>query len=153
MQEQQLWGDNSLQIGAFVYLGKAKLASGHEDGFRMFGGDIGINYQNLKLNSGIAFRTDDHPYTEIPMINIGTKSRVVFSEVDIMLYPWLIPTLRYEDWFVEQKNGKSFQSQHRFIPTLQILMRANVRSYFSMVIENNNDSETGEIELGLLFGF
>lgn len=154
VQRNQFWGDNSIQLGAFTYLGKAELEIDHEDSFIMGGGDVEINYHRVRFNGGLVFRNDDRPFTDSLQANISTNSRVYFLEADYMVYPWLIPTFRYEGWMVDRDDGNSIESQQRFIPTLQALIRANVRSYVSMAIKEKNDSfDLDEIEFGLLLGF
>jgi hypothetical protein len=153
IQGRQLWGDNSIQIGGFIYNGKAKLEADHEDSFLLYGTDLDINYQRLKINSGIGFRSDKKPFTDSLQINTGADSRVYFFEANYMVYPWLIPALRYEGWILDQNSGPELENQQRFIPSIQTLIRANVRSYISTEIEKNDTFELGEVELGLLLGF
>ncbi len=55
---------------------------------------------------------------------------------------------------MDQECCPSVESQQRFIPALQALMRANVRSFVSMEIEEEDDTfKMGEIEFALLLGF
>jgi hypothetical protein len=45
-------------------------------------------------------------------------------------------------------------NHHRFIPTLQALMRTKGRTFVSLEIAEQEDVfKTGEIEFGLLLGF
>lgn len=147
----QNWGDNSLQIGAFSYLGDAELANSHQNIFRMYGGDVQVNYGGLKLNAGGAYRTDNQPFTGR---NTSVNSLTYFVEGNYFVYPWLIPVVRYEAFTVDPEKGSS-ATDSRIIPSIQALVRANLRAFISMELEQESggDFELGETELGLQLGF
>ncbi|GBD93421.1 hypothetical protein BMS3Abin05_01004 [bacterium BMS3Abin05] len=148
---RQSWGDNALQIGAFAYIGKAELKVNREDAFRMLGGDFDANYRHLKLVGGFSYRTDDKPSEEF---STGTTNRIYYLEGYYMLYPWLIPTLRWEEWRLKRNDSGTTTSDYRFVPALQVLLRANVRSYVSAEIKKSNGLyDFGNVKFGLLLGF
>jgi len=147
----QGWGDNSFQIGAYSYLGNAELADNQQDIFRMYGGDVQLNYQGLKVNAGGAYRTDNQPFTGS---NASANTFTYFVEGNYFVYPWLIPVIRYEAFTVDPGNSGS-STDLRIIPSIQTLVRANLRAYISMNLEqpNGGDLKLQETELGLQLGF
>jgi len=148
---RQSWGDNALQIGVFAYIGKAQLTVNQEDAFRMLGGDFDANYRHLKLAGGFSYRTDDSPYKNL---STGTTNRIYYLEGYYMLYPWLIPFLRWEAWQFKRADHGTATSDSRFVPALQVLLRANVRTYVSAEIKKSDGSyDMGHVNFGLLLGF
>lgn len=148
---RQGWGDNALQIGAFSYLGDAELTDSHNDIFRMYGGDMQLNYQGFRVNAGGAYRTDNQPFTTT---DASSTTLTWFVEGNYFVYPWLIPVLRYEAFTVNPENAGS-STDLRIIPSIQALVRANLRAFVSMELEQQSggDFEIGETALGLQLGF
>lgn len=149
---QVAWGDNSLQIGGFLYMGKSKLAEGFEDSFQLYGADIDASFYNLKVVGGFSQRNDEQPFINMPGTDASSISYYV--EGNYMLYPWLIPMVRYEQFTVDQ-NGLEYQNDSRIVGSVQALVRANLRAFLSMEMENEEGEgfSLEETEFGLLLGF
>ena len=91
--------DNSLTVGAFAYAGEAALDVGgvpQQNNFTLFGGDYNAFYGRLNLFGGLQLRKDDDPF--LTLSGISAKSTVYFSELDVTVFPWLLPGVRYEVW-------------------------------------------------------
>jgi hypothetical protein len=141
------WMDNSFQIGIFSYFGTASLApDGQEDGFYMLGTDFDYYWSSLNLFGGFSWQKDKHPYVFQP--SRSAEATNLFLEADYMVYPWLIPTLRYERFEVENA------MEIRISPTIQALIRANLRAYWSLELleEDAGDMEADELAWGLILG-
>jgi len=149
---QVAWGDNSLQAGGFLYIGKAELQQDFEDPFQLYGVDIDANFQNLKVVGGIAQRKDKQPFLSDPGSDATTH--IFYAEGDYMLYPWLIPMVRYEQFAVNQ-NGLEYRNDSRIVGSFQALVRANLRAFLSLEMEKGAGEgfDLGETELGLQVGF
>lgn len=148
---QQGWGDNSLQIGGFTYLGKSELRPGFQDRFQILGTDAAFTWQNLKVNAAFSFRKDNQPFLYQP----GADARInnLFLEGDYLIYPWLIPSLRYENFMVSQ-NGTQLVNDGRWVGSVQALVRANLRAFLSLEAEKEEETyQLGDVELGLQVGF
>lgn len=130
----QPWEDNSVTFGGFIYKGTASLTDGIKDKFTMFGGDINISYGRFNLLGAYARHNDDNPFTNMPNVKGVMNSYLV--EATYIVYPWLIPLVRFESSKVD---GDAL-AQSVISPIIQILVRANVR----IALEFNWASEPSE---------
>ncbi|RMD99959.1 MAG: hypothetical protein D6814_04585 [Calditrichaeota bacterium] len=147
----QPWQDNSIRFDAFYYNGRATLTGGQKDNFSQFGGSVDLYYNRLNLSGLVAVQNDDKPVVGETFDGTGTH---IMTEATYVLYPWLLPTVRYE-WFKAELGPNSDTSQ-RFVPGLIALIRANVKLQLNAEIEKEageGEFEFGEVELGLIFGF
>jgi hypothetical protein len=124
--------DNSLAVGAFVYRGNALLgddSTGQADGFTMIGGDFNGFYGRFNLFGGVGFRRDEQPFPGFS--GMGARSTVWFSELDMTVFPWLLPGIRYESWDGEMLNptgGATLNyTDRQIVPGVVVLLRANVK--------------------------
>jgi len=135
----QPWQDNSVTIGGFVYGGTATLdgSSGGganvDDDFTMFGGDVNIWFDRLNLIGAVAQQQDDSPFLSDPAIKSDLTSFMV--EGSYIVYPWLIPLVRFENAKVKDAPN----AERRVISAIQFLVRANVR--FAVEFNFANDLE------------
>ncbi|MEJ2052056.1 MAG: hypothetical protein P8Y60_19865, partial [Calditrichota bacterium] len=99
---QQGWGNNSLQIGGFTYLGKSELRQDFQDRFYILGTDAAFIWRSLKVNAAFSFRKDNQPF----LYQSGAEAHInnLFVEGDYLIYPWLIPTLRYENFLITRNS-------------------------------------------------
>lgn len=124
--------DNSLTFGAFVYSGSAVIgtdAASQDNGFTVFGGDVNAFYDRYNLFGGVTARNDKNPFLESPGQSAKTTSW--FGELDITVFPWLLPTLRYEVWNGQAIDPASGQlvsyADSQIVPGIVALVRPNVK--------------------------
>lgn len=177
LDNQQPYIDNSITIGAFAYAGSAlipadptmimlndTLALDHDlsNTFNLFGGDINIWYDRFNLFGGFMARTDNHPFLEAPGLKASTTT--AFAELDVVAYPWLLPTVRFESWKSDHPTldandptkivAKSY-SDVQIVPGIVFLMRPNVKwTLRSSFIKVDGDSkfQNGQTQLLLTLG-
>ena len=118
----QAWRDNHVTIGAFGLSGAAQIGdetANQLDHYARYGGDIEAWWWNLQLHAAYMHGTDDQPSLREP--GTGVTSDFVFTQLDWVAYPWLIPSARWEIRRVGEGD------EHRLIPAVYTLLRANVR--------------------------
>lgn len=124
----QPWSERSARAQVFLYRGTAQLmASGPEffDRFWSAGGDVRVRYDDFILDGGFVWRDDDQPSLANP--GKSARARVVFVEGDYVVFPWLIPSVRWDR--VEQDSLPGIPRDHSdiFTASMVLLIRANVR--------------------------
>jgi len=141
--------DNSFTIGAFVYKGNALLGadttanilgsptSAHNmtdqtNTFTVFGGDINIWYDRYNIFGGLLSRTDNNPFLIAP--NLSAKTTSAFGELDVVVFPWLLPGVRVESWTSDHavlNTNNQVQAQSytdlQIVPGIVFLWRPNVK--------------------------
>ena len=64
------------------------------------------------------------------MSGISAKSTVLFSELDVTVYPWLLPGVRYEVWNgqgLDANNALVSFTDSQIIPGVVFLVRPNLK--------------------------
>lgn len=124
--------DNSLTLGAFAYAGQASLDAGgtpQQNSFTLFGGDYNAFYGRCNLFGGIQIRNDDNPF--LTMVGTSAKSTVWFSELDVTVFPWLLPGIRYEVWDGQgldpNTNAVTSFADSQIVPGIVFLVRPNLK--------------------------
>jgi hypothetical protein len=144
------WSETSVAVSGFAYKGKGLLEGGDpvdpasRDRFRVYGGDVAVNYKDLMGHAGYTHRKDDHLLgaTDVPVKN-------KFAELSWVAYPWLIPAARWESYEVADEDTKQIAF------TLNALVRANVKSFLAAnwVEEPGGKFVNEGGTLGVLLGF
>lgn len=123
--------DNSLTLGAFAYAGEAVLNAGgtpQNNNFMLYGGDFNAWYGRCNLFGGLQLRKDDSPF--LTMAGTSATSTVWFSELDVTVFPWLLPGVRYEVWNGQGLDGNgqvvSF-TDSQIVPGIAALVRPNLK--------------------------
>jgi hypothetical protein len=158
--------DNSVTIGAFGYWGKASLGPDPNTGespdniFGMVGGDVNIFYDRFNLFGGVQLRHDGQPYLAGP--GIGVKSTVMFAELDVTVFPWLLPGIRFESWQGEALDpmnaGQTVSyTDTQIVPGIVFLVRPNVkvalRGSFAKQFEfGDTKMQPGQVAASLTIG-
>jgi hypothetical protein len=164
--------DNSLTLGAFAYSGNASLDAGgtpQENTFTLFGGDYNAFYGRCNLFGGLQVRKDDNPF--LTMSGTSAKSTVWFSELDVTVFPWLLPGVRYEVWNGQgldaNTNAVVSYTDSQIVPGIVFLVHPNLKftlraSFATMNTEadgNNNPvivpgqkMEPGQVQLLMALG-
>jgi hypothetical protein len=148
------WSETSVAISGFAYKGKGILDGGDpedpdsRDGFRVFGGDVAVNYLDLMAHAGYTDRKDDRLLLADPTaIDVPVKN--TFGELSWVMFPWLIPAGRWETSKVadERTDQLSF--------TANGLIRANVKTFLAAnwVKEPGGKFTNEGASLGVIIGF
>jgi hypothetical protein len=154
--------ETSLTLGAFVYRGSAVLGDGpttQGNNFTLVGGDANAYCGRFNLFGGVAMRNDDEPFLGTP--GLSASSHVWFSELDVSVFPWLFPALRFESWAGESLDPasglKTRYTDAQFVPGVVALVRANVKFTLRGTIgklESQGDTkfQPGQVQLLLAVG-
>ncbi len=157
--------DNSLTIGAFGYWGKAALGPDStemtpENTFGMVGGDVNVFYDRCNLFGGVMFRHDGQPY--LNGAGVGINSTVWFAELDVTVFPWLLPGIRYESWTGEapdQANpGQTVSyTDGQIVPGVVFLIRPNMKitlraSFAKQFLQGDTGLQPGQVAAMLTLG-
>jgi hypothetical protein len=123
--------DNSFTVGAFAYGGEALLAAGgieQENNYMLYGADYNAFYGRCNLFGGVQLRKDDNPF--LTLSGLSAKSTVLFSELDVTVFPWLLPGLRYEVWDgqgLNASNAVTSFTDSQIVPGVVFLVRPNLK--------------------------
>jgi hypothetical protein len=149
----QPYMDNSLTLGTFIYHGNANLGSDpetQEDQFTMGGGDVNAFYDRFNLFGGIGIRHDEHPF--LGYTTQSANSTIWFTELDVDIFPWLLPGVRYENWGGHAFSGSgdpvSYTDQ-QFVPGIVALVRPNVKFTLRTTIEKFDSRGDDKFYFGL----
>ncbi len=120
--------DNSLTVGAFAYTGQALLNGGATlNDFTLVGGDFNAYYGRFNLFGAVQSRKDDNPF----LAQSGSaKSTVMFAELDVTVFPWLLPGVRYEVWdgqALDANNNIASFKDSQVVPGIVFLVRPNLK--------------------------
>ncbi len=157
--------DNSLTLGLFGYAGTAAIGPDgaglvQDSKFSMLGGDFNLFYDRFNLFGGVGIRHDGQPYVDGRGIGINTT--VWFTELDVTVFPWLLPGIRYESWNGEALDPETpgatlSYTDSQIVPGIAFLIRPNVkvtlRGVFSK-LEANGDTkfQPGQVAAMLTLG-
>lgn len=145
--DPQPWRETSLAVGAFGYIGQStvgNVSASQRDSFGLAGADLDFHWRDLNLIASFAYQRNDRPSLADP--EDEGKAFHVFSQADYVVYPWLVPTLRYE-----HQNLNSAKTR-RVSGGVFVLLRANVRAQIlgaAEFIESDYDSTQGVLGLNL----
>ncbi len=120
--------DNSLTLGLFAYSGQAAInPGGSANDFTLVGGDFNAFYGRFNLFGGLQSRKDDNPFLSVTG---SAKSTVYFAELDVTVFPWLLPGVRYEVWdgqALDANNNIASYTDSQIVPGLVFLVRPNLK--------------------------
>jgi hypothetical protein len=136
-------------VGAFVYHGNAlpfdSLGDSQPDPFTMGGGDVNIYYDRFNLFGGLGVRHDEQPF--VGALNLGANTTTWFTELDVDVYPWLLPGVRYESWgshTLATGTSTTPYTDAEFVPGVVFLLRPNVKLTLQTDIEKfDSRGDTG----------
>ncbi|MCH7761421.1 hypothetical protein IIA15_08515 [candidate division TA06 bacterium] len=155
-EESRPWVDNAVQFGGFAYVGTADLGTMtgvQEDPFTMFGGDVNVSWEGFNLLGAIALESHDQPLAANP--TVGLDATFLLAEGSYVVFPWLIPSLRFENFKTKLADIDSTWAEGtRIVPALKILLRANVQVIIVVEVEEEDDAfKVEEVEAALILGF
>jgi hypothetical protein len=142
----QPWRENSLELAAFGYLGQAALGdpavASQEDRFFLIGGNASALLRDFNLIAGAAYGSNGRPSLAEP--NEEASSLHLMGQLDVVVYPWLVPTVRYEWREVAEAHAQ------RASAGVYVLLRANVRTQLLASVENDGEHwEVARVIAGL----
>lgn len=130
----QAWREKSVQIGGFGYFGQSALGdrdvASQEDRFFIVGGDVNAVWRDFNLILAGTFGRNQMPSLAEP--NQSFDSVHFMSQLDIVVYPWLIPTARWERKWLDS------EADDRLSGGVYFLLRANVRTQILASIEEDD---------------
>jgi hypothetical protein len=128
----QPYVDNSVTLGAFVYSGSAMIgpdSSLQSNSFTLFGGDVNAFYDRYNLFGGVSVRKDNNPF--VGSAGLSAKTTTWFGELDVTVFPWLLPGVRYEVWngqTIDPATGSVISyTDSQIVPGIVALVRPNVK--------------------------
>jgi hypothetical protein len=152
------WAEKSIALDLFAYHGITRLDNGtgvdptsptpQNDRFNAVGGVVHSQYSSLLVTAGVQLEHHARPYQGTPATpnppgsptagapnSADATSIVQYDEVDYVVWPWLVPGVRFEYTrlsldssapSVDPRNG-NYASVARFIPGVAMLVRPNIR--------------------------
>lgn len=160
-QSGQNWSEKSLIAGAFAYKG-AKPNTGYKSpkdlDFYRVGGDLSIFFSDLNVFGGVIFGADEKVMASKLIAN---EYNLFFVEGNYIVFPWLIPVVRYEQ--ANTENALPVQSMpgmdmggtqgpRRLVMSVTCLLRANVK-FIAEAPFDVNTNKFQSIQLGMDFSF
>ncbi len=143
----QPYVDNSLTLGLFAYTGQALLDAGgtpQSNNFTLFGGDFNAYHGRFNLFGGVQVRKDDNPF--LTLSGTSAKSTVWFSELDVTVFPWLLPGVRYEVWDGQALDGNNnvvSYTDSQIVPAVVFLVRPNLKFTLRAAFAKMNTAADG----------
>ena len=151
LSQAKPWAERSVEIHAYVYRGTAVfgdpagMAPGvQEDEFTVIGFDVRGRYDNLIVD--IAFDIRDH---DAPVFGSSAGRDVTnfMVEAAYVLYPWLIPAVR---WELLDEDGE--EEVNRISVTLNFVIRANVKGQIAWIRTDDGETED-EVVIAIFIAF
>jgi hypothetical protein len=135
LPSSEAWRDDSLTVSLFGYQGTALIETSTvgnswrgDDDFWRAGAGLLWRFKDFQLGGGYVFGDNDRPYGVLT--DKSVDSEAWFVEASYFIYPWLVPTFRYEGLRLDlPKNVRGIQSdqdRERIIFGAKALLRANV---------------------------
>lgn len=145
------WRDPSVRIGAFGYLGFARIGeegvATQGDMFWTAGGDVDATVWDLNLLAAFSWTENERPSLADPLE--GASTYHVFAQLDYVALPWLVPGFRYE------RRSVAGGHDDRLVGQVYFLLQANIRGQVIAVAEKLGDShfDLSEVLIGLNAAF
>jgi hypothetical protein len=124
--------DNSITLGAFAYWGFSFIgpdSTAQDNNMMMVGGDINAYYKRFNLFGGVGIRHDSQPFWGT--LGQSAKTTVWFGQLDVTVFPWLLPGIRLESWQSQKMNflsgGVDSYIDTQIVPGIVALIRPNLK--------------------------
>jgi hypothetical protein len=154
--------DNSMTVGLFAYRGSSVIgpdSAYQSNDFTEVGGDANVYYGPCNLFGGVGIRHDDRPFVG----SLGSSANTAdwFGELDVVVFPWLLPGIRYESWKSHMRDPATGRlvafTDNQIVPGIETLLRANLKATIRTVISKlESKGETkhrlGQVALILSLG-
>jgi len=148
--ESEPWREKSLTLGVFGYRGEAQIGDPElavqTDRFWFAGADANILYGDANLALACLLGRNARPTLATP--NAGISGWQASAQLDYVVFPWLVPTLRVE------RVASGHDSQSRISGGFYALLRAQVRTQVLASVEGpDSHLEFGQVTAGLNVAF
>lgn len=124
------WAETAARVGLFGYTGRASLGDPvgrrQVDPFFRAGIDLELSLSDAQLLVAVVYGENNRPRLDDPTDIV--PSWHILSQLDYVVFPWLIPTLRYEH------RGIGPTSEERFSGGAYVLVQANIRLHVLAVV-------------------
>jgi hypothetical protein len=153
LNNSQPYIDNSLTLGTFVYRGSASMGSSDAaqgNNFTMAGGDINAFYDRFNLFAGAGVRHDETPFLADPL-GQAANTTVWFTELDMVVYPWLLPGVRFESWHsqaLDAGGNVAGYTDLNIVPGIVFLVRPNVKFALRTSVEKFDSRGDTKYDIG-----
>ncbi|MBT8470022.1 MAG: hypothetical protein KJN97_14855 [Deltaproteobacteria bacterium] len=152
------WQEKSVVIGGSFYRGVGTLEDpngGSEiqsDSFWRASGDVYSRLVNAIVTVGGFYQQNQRPIFADP--ESGNLASVL-AQLDYIIWPWFMPTIRYEMFRQNLPDASGAVYSHRGFLGVNALLRANIalRLYVTGRIDDGNDAELEEVSLALSAAF
>lgn len=144
LRQTNNWVDNSFTLGSFGYFGRETI-SGNTNDFHRVGLDCHLQWHDLDISAAAVFGEDDDPNGT----GVGVDTNAWFTQAEYVIYPWLIGALRYEQLDYDDATNDI----KKFVPSLSIYARANVRIILEGVIYQDGDGGSNSVLADLAVAF
>lgn len=137
------WAENAITLDAFYYHAKSRFTIPdpaatttaplpdltRDDVANVLGGTVRAQYESLELDVGASYEMHSNPST-------AGKATVLsqFDELSYVIYPWLVPAIRFEYTRVSPDGG-TVVSDSRLSFGAAALVRPNLKLVFSAQLE------------------
>ncbi len=148
--EPEPWRDTSVQLGAFGYYGQAKIGdpavATQRDRFYVVGGDVNASWRDLNIIVAFSIGENRRPLLATPRDGVSTWQ--LFAQADYVVFPWLIPTARYE------RRSIGGSESDRISGGIYTLIQANIRAQVLVNVESTDGNYAfNQARLGLTLAF
>jgi len=142
LKQTENWTDNSVILDVFGYFGRATPDDASVAGFNPYdvdvirlGVDVRANWKDFEITTGFLTGEDtnaDNDGADVPM-------ELFYIQGDVMLYPWLLGYVRYEDLrYSGPKRSELLDDEvRRFVFGANAALRANVKLIIEYVLNND----------------
>ncbi len=134
--------DNSVEVGAFGYVGRAGATPADEVRFNRVGFKVNAYFNRLNL-FGAYVRGRDRVLADGPGAP-HVKSDSWFVQGDVVVLPWIVGTFRYD----QAIGNPTFLHVKRLVPGVSMMIRANVilSAEAPIYLGDNNGLLNGDVE-------
>jgi hypothetical protein len=148
--EAEPWRETSLELGAFGYLGNHRIGlpgvAEQDDNLIVGGGDLNLLWRDLNVMGAFVFQQNSRPSLAKPGEQFHTWN--AFVQTDYVVFPWFVPTLRYE--FREAASGQG----QRISGGAYVLLRANIRGQvLAATSDEGGGFDLDQVTAGLRMAF
>lgn len=153
---QDNWRDDSVTFAFHGYIGETLLATSQlswVNKFKRYGADIRAKYDRFELGAAYVWGRDDNPAAPPGLdssIPTNVNSSSWFLDASVIIFPWLIPTIRYEQVNFE---GNFANDSKDIVVNINALFTANIRWTVEWVHFLDDDDGADNFKINLLFAF
>jgi hypothetical protein len=120
------WAEKSLTLDAFYYHSESHFSaidgSDLNDGARTYGGGIRAQWGSWELDSGLY----KEQHSMVSPGGSGADALAQYNELSWVVYPWLVPAVRYEHLRLSPDVGPAV-TDDRLVVGAELLARANLK--------------------------